>query len=84
MRQSRHGGQVALSQERVFGPTHYPRPDYDYGPYLKTMEMPAGSFAAFNSRIWHQRGGNSTSRDRIGMSIPYTFGYRTGGAAEAK
>jgi ectoine hydroxylase-related dioxygenase (phytanoyl-CoA dioxygenase family) len=51
--------------------THYPRSDYDYQQYLKTLEMPAGSFAAFNCRIWHQRGANRTNSDRVGLSIPY-------------
>lgn len=51
--------------------THYPRSDYDYAEYLRTLHMPAGSFAAFNCRIWHRRGANRTDSDRVGLSIPY-------------
>ena len=48
-----------------------PRSGVDYDQYSKCLEMPAGSVAFLNTRMWHRRGENLTNRDRVGISQPY-------------
>jgi len=50
---------------------HPPRTDTDYEPYEKALEMPAGSVAVVHCATWHRKRRNATSKDRIGLSIPY-------------
>jgi hypothetical protein len=48
-----------------------PRPGADYDQFAKCLEMPAGSVAFLNTRMWHRRGENVTDRVRVGLSQPY-------------
>jgi ectoine hydroxylase-related dioxygenase (phytanoyl-CoA dioxygenase family) len=44
-----------------------PRPE-EYGTNLTSVEAPAGSVFAFESRIWHRTGAN-TSKDRYRAAV---------------
>jgi Phytanoyl-CoA dioxygenase (PhyH) len=48
-----------------------PRPGADLDQYAKAVEMPAGSVAFLNTRMWHRRGENVTDSERVGISEPY-------------
>jgi hypothetical protein len=48
-----------------------PRPGVDYDRFAQCVEMPAGSVAFLNTRLWHRRGENTTDRERVGVSMPY-------------